>query len=95
MRHLAARPDCGKLLAARYLCEKSVICNPWQPLYGPFFDSLTNNTKWAASTVCELYRARWEIEVFFNGLKGSDPSVYALLYMLDFGAADVVDCAAS
>ena len=30
-----------------------------------------------------------------NGLKGSDPSVYALLYMLDFGAADVVDYAAS
>ena len=29
------------------------------------------------------------------GLKGSDPSVYALLYMLDFGAADVVDYAAS
>ena len=27
--------------------------------------------------------------------KGSDPSVYALLYMLDFGAADVVDYAAS
>ena len=29
------------------------------------------------------------------GLKGSDPSVYVLLYMLDFGAADVVDYAAS
>ena len=29
------------------------------------------------------------------GLKGSDPSVYVLLYMLDFGAADVVACAAS
>ena len=30
---------------------------------------LTNNTKWAASTICELYRARWEIEVFFKELK--------------------------
>ena len=30
---------------------------------------LTNNTKWAASTVCELYRARWGIEVFFKELK--------------------------
>ena len=30
---------------------------------------LTNNTKWAASTVCELYKARWEIEVFFKELK--------------------------
>lgn len=27
--------------------------------------------------------------------KGSDPSVYVLLYMLDFDAADVVDYAAS
>ena len=30
-----------------------------------------------------------------HGLKGSDPSVYALLYMLDFGAAGMVDYAAS
>ena len=33
MRHPAARPDCGKLSAARYLREKSVICNPWR--FGP------------------------------------------------------------
>ena len=31
----------------------------------------------------------------FVGRKGSDPSVYVLLYMLDFGAADVVAYAAS
>ena len=30
---------------------------------------LTNNVKWAASTICELYKARWEIEVFFKDLK--------------------------
>lgn len=24
---------------------------------------LTNNVKWAASTICELYKARWEISV--------------------------------
>lgn len=30
---------------------------------------LTNNAKWAASTICELYRARWGIEVFFKELK--------------------------
>ena len=29
------------------------------------------------------------------GLKGSDTSVYVLLYMLDFDAADVLDYAAS
>jgi hypothetical protein len=27
-RHPAARPDSGKLSAARYLREKLVICNP-------------------------------------------------------------------
>ena len=30
---------------------------------------LTNNMKWAAGTICELYKARWEIEVFFKELK--------------------------
>ena len=30
---------------------------------------LTNNMKWAARTVCELYKARWSIEVFFKELK--------------------------
>lgn len=30
---------------------------------------LTNNVKWAASTICELYKARWEIEVFVKELK--------------------------
>ena len=30
---------------------------------------LTNNTQWAASAICKLYRARWEIEVFFKELK--------------------------
>ena len=30
---------------------------------------LTNNFKWSAWTVAELYRARWEIEVFFKEVK--------------------------
>jgi hypothetical protein len=30
---------------------------------------LTNNLQWAASTVVELYRCRWEIEVFFKQMK--------------------------
>ena len=29
---------------------------------------LTNNHDWAADTICELYRARWNIEVFFKEL---------------------------
>ena len=30
---------------------------------------ITNNTEWAASSVGELYQARWGIEVFFKQLK--------------------------
>jgi Transposase DDE domain len=30
---------------------------------------ITNNTQWAASSVGELYQARWGIEVFFKQLK--------------------------
>ena len=27
---------------------------------------ITNNLSWAASSVCDLYRSRWAIEVFLN-----------------------------
>jgi IS4 transposase len=27
---------------------------------------LSNHEEWAASTIVDLYRARWEIEVFFK-----------------------------
>lgn len=30
---------------------------------------LTNNMQWAASSVCNLYRSRWDIEVFFKQIK--------------------------
>jgi transposase len=30
---------------------------------------LTNNMKWATSSICDLYRARWGIEVFFKEIK--------------------------
>jgi hypothetical protein len=30
---------------------------------------ITNNMKWAASSVCDIYRSRWEIEVFFKQIK--------------------------
>jgi hypothetical protein len=30
---------------------------------------LTNNFAWSAQTVCDLYRCRWSIEVFFKELK--------------------------
>lgn len=30
---------------------------------------ITNNTSWSAASVCDLYRARWDIEVFFKQVK--------------------------
>jgi hypothetical protein len=30
---------------------------------------ITNNTKFAPSTICDLYKARWDIELFFKQLK--------------------------
>ena len=30
---------------------------------------ITNNTAWSAASVCDLYRARWDIEVFFKQVK--------------------------
>ena len=30
---------------------------------------LSNNMTWAASSICELYKSRWAIEVFFKEIK--------------------------
>jgi len=30
---------------------------------------ITNNMEWAASSVCDIYQSRWEIEVFFKQIK--------------------------
>ena len=30
---------------------------------------LTNNLEWSARTICDLYRCRWQIEVFFKQIK--------------------------
>lgn len=29
----------------------------------------TNNVEWATSSICDLYKARWSIEVFFKQIK--------------------------
>lgn len=36
-----------------------------------YLEIITNNLSWTANTVSELYRARWDIEVFFRYLKQS------------------------
>ena len=30
---------------------------------------ITNNTKWSANTIGELYKARWDVEIFFRDIK--------------------------
>ena len=32
---------------------------------------ITNNTDWSPRSVCDLYRRRWDIEVFFKQVKQS------------------------
>jgi len=34
-------------------------------------DFLTNNLQWSATSVADLYRCRWQIEVFFKQIKQS------------------------
>ena len=41
----------------------------WNDEHGITVELLTNNFKLAASTIAELYRQRWQIEIFFRNLK--------------------------
>jgi len=47
---------------------------------------LTNNFIWAAGTVAELYRYRWQIEVFFKQIKQT-------LQLADFLGNSATPCA--
>ncbi|UII25768.1 IS4 family transposase [Fulvivirga maritima] len=41
----------------------------WDERNGQTIEVITNNFKWAAQIIGELYKARWEIEVFFRDVK--------------------------
>jgi putative transposase len=54
------------------------------PETGKHYVFLTNNFKLAASTIADIYKSRWQIELFFDGL-----SLCTLSYVIEFqGSAD-------
>jgi len=52
-------PDGFRLIIANVLRDKKVVQ----------MEFITNNFDLAASTICELYKGRWDIEIFFKQLK--------------------------
>lgn len=41
----------------------------WDEENGQTIEIITNNFQWAAQTIADLYKSRWEIEVFFRDIK--------------------------
>ena len=41
----------------------------WDEKNGQAIELLTNNMSWTANTIGELYKARWEVEIFFREIK--------------------------
>ena len=41
----------------------------WNDEKGFIVEIITNNFKWAANTISELYKSRWQIEIFFREIK--------------------------
>lgn len=41
----------------------------WDDENQQVIELITNNFKWAAQTIADLYKARWEVEVFFRDIK--------------------------
>lgn len=41
----------------------------WDDVNQQKIELITNHTKWAASTIAELYKSRWQVEIFFREIK--------------------------
>jgi hypothetical protein len=46
--------------------KKLRLVHVWDPERKAYLKIITNNLSWTADTVAELYKARWDIEVFFK-----------------------------
>lgn len=49
----------------KYLRRVSV----WDDENQQVIELITNQTKWTANTIAELYKSRWEVEIFFRDIK--------------------------
>lgn len=52
-------PECFRLIVADVKRDGKIVR----------MEFITNNFEWAATTICDLYKARWDIELFFKQLK--------------------------
>ena len=52
-------PECFRLIIADVVRDGKIVR----------MDFITDDFEFAASTICELYKARWDIELFFKQLK--------------------------
>lgn len=52
-------PECFRLIIADVMRNGKIVR----------MEFITDNFDWAASTICDLYKARWDIELFFKQLK--------------------------
>jgi hypothetical protein len=41
----------------------------WDEVNKQVIELITNNMKWTANTIAELYRSRWDVEIFFRDIK--------------------------
>lgn len=41
----------------------------WSEKHNGVIELITNNLKWTANTISELYKSRWQIEIFFREIK--------------------------
>jgi IS4 transposase len=41
----------------------------WDELNQQTIELITNHPNWAANTICELYKSRWQVEIFFREIK--------------------------
>ena len=55
--------------AQKTYSKKLRLVHVWDPERQAYLKIITNNLSWTADTIAELYKARWNIEVFFKQLK--------------------------